>query len=118
MHKFEKVKVNVISLSARRAVCGVGINDAWYKTTVLICGKKVRCKIYQTWKDMIRRGHDQKYQAENPTYIGCTVVKEWHRFSVFAEWMQAQNHDGLYLDKDIILPGNKVYGPDTCFCDR
>ena len=28
--------------------------------------------------------------------------------------MLAHDWEGMSLDKDIIVPGNKVYGPDTC----
>ncbi len=41
----------------------------------------------------------------------------WQYYQDFAEWFHSQvgsNIVGWHLDKDIIIPGNKVYGPDTC----
>lgn len=71
---------------------------------------------YQTWKNMLMRAYSQKYQDNFPTYIGCSVDSEWHEFQAFAEWHC--NHEyrdmGYHLDKDILVPNNKVYSPDTC----
>ncbi|WCO82202.1 hypothetical protein vBPpSSYP_220 [Pseudomonas phage vB_PpS_SYP] len=37
----------------------------------------------------------------------------------FREWMMQQDWENKDLDKDLLLPGNKVYGPDTCvFVDK
>lgn len=58
-----------------------------------------------------------KYQSKYPTYVGCEVHPDFIKFQDFAEWCQHQigfGIPGYELDKDILLPGNKVYGPDTC----
>jgi hypothetical protein len=49
-----------------------------------------------------------------PTYVGCSVSPDWLRFSMFLAWMQRQDWQGKQLDKDILIPGNKIYSPDTC----
>jgi len=63
---------------------------------------------------MLMRCYCNKYQQKKPTYIGCTVTQEWLTFSVFRKWVLAQDWNGLQLDKDILVPGNKVYGADFC----
>ena len=63
---------------------------------------------------MIRRAYSPKEQAKRPTYIGVTVCEEWHSFMAFRAWMETQDWEGKQLDKDIIVPGNKVYSPTTC----
>ena len=71
-------------------------------------------KEYSTWHGMIQRCYCPKSLEVRPTYKGCTVVKEWHNFQVFAAWFTNNYIEGCDLDKDIKVPGNKVYGPDTC----
>ena len=71
-------------------------------------------KIYNTWKSMLSRCHDIKYHLLKSSYIGCTVDERWHNFQVFAEWYEQNYVDGYHLDKDILVKGNKIYGPDTC----
>ena len=95
-------------------VCGVGINDADYAVSPTIDGKQVHCHIYETWKSMLQRCHSKKVLARYPTYIGCSVATEWHSFMTFRNWMSEQQWRNKALDKDIIKPNNKVYGPDTC----
>jgi hypothetical protein len=63
---------------------------------------------------MLERCYNPKYHAKYPTYIGCSVVPDWHSFMAFRAWMSKQKWEGLHLDKDLLLQGNKVYGPDTC----
>jgi hypothetical protein len=74
-------------------------------------------KAYATWARMLERCYYEKYQARNPTYIGCTVDKEWHNFQCFAKWYH-ENYpaDGkdYQLDKDLLVKGNKIYSADTC----
>jgi hypothetical protein len=95
-------------------VFGVGINDADYVVQPTINGKRGVCPFYRAWKNMLTRCHDPKYQAANPTYIGCSVVPEWHVFMTFRAWMLERDWRGMQLDKDLLFPGNKVYGPEAC----
>lgn len=56
-------------------------------------------------------------QRKQPTYIGCSVHPDFIKFQDFATWCQTQigfRNDGWDLEKDILVQGNKVYGPDTC----
>jgi hypothetical protein len=69
---------------------------------------------YSVWLDMLKRCYDEKYLKKQPTYEGCTVVPEWHNFQNFAKWFEENYIEGMYLDKDIIKEGNKIYGPETC----
>lgn len=99
----------------KKLVYGIGINDADYTVIPRINGKPTACKVYANWHGMLRRCYCKLYQAKKPTYRGCTVVPEWHRFSNFKAWHDQQAYtEGLQLDKDIIYPGNKVYSPETC----
>ena len=95
-------------------ICGVGLNDADYVVYPTINGKRVPCHYFFTWRDMIRRCYSDKHQLRHPSYKGCSVVEEWHTFSNFKAWMETQDWKGKDLDKDLLIPGNKVYGPDTC----
>lgn len=102
-----------------KPVCGIGINDVDYPVSLyaIVCGRKKQvwiCPLYRAWKDMLVRCYSEKHHASQPTYIGCSANTEWHSFSKFRAWMLTQDHEGKHLDKDILSPGNKVYGPDTC----
>lgn len=56
----------------------------------------------------------KKEHKRHPTYLGCSAAEEWHLFSNFKRWMETQDWEGKDLDKDIIEPDNKIYGPDFC----
>lgn len=87
-------------------VRGVGINDVRGST-----GTPYK----QVWNDMLHRCYSATRHVTNPTYIGCTVDPRWHHLSDFKQWYEQQGDvTGKQLDKDIISPGNRVYGPDTC----
>lgn len=68
-------------------------------------GETVNCPYYLCYKNMAFRCHKNKSLSVNPA---------WLKFSGFKAWMKTQQWEGLSLDKDIILPGNKEYGPDNC----
>lgn len=94
-------------------ILGVGTNSGGrYKTA--IDGKIT--KSYATWQNMLSRAYCPKVKAQRPTYIGCSVVEEWLEYQEFAEWFE--NHEysnhGYQLDKDLLLPDNKIYAPDRC----
>lgn len=108
----------------RKLVFGVGTNDADYvvvkfETVGYVNGKQKRkqvwiCKYYKTWKSMLDRCYSARSLERDPTYVGCSVSEDWLTFSNFKQWMMEQNWEGLQLDKDLLIEGNKIYGPDTC----
>ena len=114
MNNFIEIPASKISLTRRKLVFGVGINDAYYMVSPRINGKKGCCPFYRSWHSMLKRCYYPKYQQKSPTYIGCSVIKEWLLFSVFKDWMIKQDWKGKHLDKDIKNIGNRVYSPDTC----
>lgn len=65
------------------------------------------------WKNMKTRC-DNRYTDQFPTYGGVSVCAEWEDFDTFAIWMAAQDWRDKDLDKDILIQGNRVYGPETC----
>jgi len=97
-----------------KLVLGIGVNDAGYTVKPTIGGRRTVCPIYHSWKNMLERCYSATYQGRYPTYIDCSVVEEWHSFSTFKKWMDTQDWKGKQLDKDILVEGNKVYGPDAC----
>lgn len=111
-------------MSKKKLMCDVGINDADYTVMIqeivgYVDGKRKRkliwaCPFYMTWASLLKRCYSEKYQARWPTYIGCSVVEEWKTFSNFKYWMEKQDWQGKQLDKDLLHPGNKEYGPDAC----
>ncbi len=65
------------------------------------------------WQCMLERCYDPIKHSNDPRYIGCTVTEEWQRYSTFLAWYTENHVLGYELDKDIIRPGNTVYGPST-----
>ena len=102
-----------------RLVHGVGIydlrDDPSYITNKKNGGKQVwRCPFYNRWKSVVRRCYSERCLQKHPTYRGCSICEEWKTFSNFMAWMKTQPWEGKQLDKDILVPGNKVYSPETC----
>ena len=114
MSEFKEVPASIHSLTMRRLILGVGINDAEYMISYRVDGRMVRCPFYAKWADMMKRGHSDAHKANHSAYKDCTVDARWHRFSAFKMWMEKQDWRGKELDKDLLLPGNKVYSPETC----
>ena len=99
----------------KKLIKGFGVNDADYVVHPIgPDGKRLQCPFYFTWARMLERAYDLKFQAKKPTYIGVTVCEEWRSFMAFRAWMMEQDWEGKHLDKDILVPGNKVYSPETC----
>lgn len=107
-----------------KLVFGVGVNDADYQLHECITitdemGKKKPklvwiCPFYQKWKSMLRRCYSEEFWKKNPTYEGCSVCEEWLTFSSFKRWMETQDWEGKQIDKDVLVSGNKIYGPEAC----
>ena len=94
----------------QKLVYGVGINDL--DEPVYKNGSHL--KFYASWVSMLRRCYSEKYQTRFPSYKGCSVCPEWLLLSNFKEWFASNHRDGLALDKDILVKGNKVYSPKAC----
>jgi hypothetical protein len=111
---FKEIPINKYSLAKKRLLHGVGINDANYMTILKFEGKVFRCPYYIKWKDMIRRCYSSVLHAKRPTYISCSVSDEWLTFSNFKNWMIKQDWEDKHLDKDLLIPENKLYSKETC----
>lgn len=69
------------------------------------------------WSLMLKRCYANTGELEDRSYFDCSVVGEWHNFQNFASWAHMQvgfNLETRNLDKDILVKGNREYGPDTC----
>lgn len=101
-------------------VYGVGINDlagdANHVTKIVDSIGNIiwRCPFYTRWTSILRRCYNKKETCRWPQYKDCTVSDEWHYFSSFKKWMEQQSWEGKHIDKDILVPGNKVYGKEFC----
>ena len=102
------------SIAKRKLQCGVGVNDAHYATQPIVNDKQIKDPAYRAWVNMLVRAYDPKYHARYPTYVGVTVCKEWHSFSAFRAWWLDNYREGWHLDKDLMVVGNREYGPDAC----
>lgn len=77
-------------------------------------------KKYQLWGNMNTRCYNPNYHKVKPGYKDCTICNEWlDDRELFYEWVdmnfyKIKGEPTVELDKDILLPGNKIYGPDTC----
>lgn len=75
---------------------------------------------------MLTRCYDENCHRRNASYKNCRVNKRWHNFQNFVEdiqylegydkWKEGKNkkRNPMELDKDIKVPGNRIYSKDTC----
>lgn len=107
----------------RTLIYGWGINDADY--AVRKCdyfgrdqsGKQLlqiiwSCPYFSRWASMVERCFSLK--NKNPAYSDCGVHEDWKYFSNFKAWMETQDWEEKQLDKDLLVKGNRFYGPETC----
>ena len=98
-----------------RLVCGVGVNNVEEPTeTRDNNGKRVVDPYYMRWVNMLKRAYDSNYSIRYPSYKDVHVCSNWLLFSNFKAWMETQDWGGKELDKDLLIPDNKMYSPDTC----
>ena len=69
---------------------------------------------YSKWRDMLDRCYSDNKKRN--TYHGCLVDEEWHNYQNFAKWYEDNlwGENFTFLDKDILIKGNKMYSSDTC----
>lgn len=75
------------------------------------------------YRSMVERCHRESFLAKNPSYRGCSIDPQWQWFRNFVvdvkvvpgydNWAAGES---VSLDKDTLVPGNRVYGPGrVCF---
>jgi hypothetical protein len=71
---------------------------------------------YSYYLRMFHRCYNINMQQnfKHETYADCFIDEKWHNFQNFCEWCETNYIEGFQLDKDILIKGNKKYGPDTC----
>lgn len=81
-------------------------------------GRLDTTRAYQIWQSMKSRCNpDGANQQRHPNYIGCIMSENFKDFQFFAEWCHKQvgyGLEGYEIDKDILVPGNKLYSEDNC----
>lgn len=106
----DKIKKGKVKDKMLPFVYGVGyLGGSYYNG-------KDHFKIYQRWKKMLARcysGNFDKY------YGDCTVCDRWLNFQHFCEDFMnlpgySEDLTGLDLDKDMLIPGNRIYRPEAC----
>lgn len=108
-----QVRKGLIKDKLKPTLCGVGYLGVGGFTG------KTHPKLYKTWNNMINRCYNSNTIKENPSYEGCTVCHDWFNFQKFCEDIQTMDgfdnlSKGYHLDKDLKVPGNKVYSKDFC----
>lgn len=101
-----------------KLVYGVGVNDRKYTTGH--GGKPT--KEYVLWFTIIQYCYNPKFQAKHHKFIGCLVSDNFLNYSKFHEWCHDQTGFGKidangrhwHLDKDILVPDNKIYSENIC----
>lgn len=112
---FKEIPISKASKAIRSTVHGIGINDATYITSGKNEeGKTVMCPYYKVWASMLARCYSPSLVKRRPTYAACTLEESWKSFTAFKTWMLSQDWVGKVLDKDLLVQGNKHYGPNTC----
>lgn len=73
-------------------------------------------RIYDIWKDMLRRCYTDNTTSYNKRDVKVDV--EWHSFANFYKWclnLTLSNYrKDFYLDKDILKRNNTLYSPKLC----
>ena len=98
----------------RTLIYGVGIND-------VMISEYTKTRTWKVWCGIIRRtdNRDPVWIAKKSSYKDCTLDPIWFKLSVFKEWIeQWDDYKNKEVDKDILIPGNLHYGPDTCLMVR
>lgn len=111
------LKTGSVKNPMRPNVCGVGfLGDGPYVAKQ----NYVPNPVHQVWHDMLKRAYTPRTEQESRAYAGTYVHSHWHNFQTFANWYQEQIKDfgpvdfRWHLDKDILQPGNREYGPRFC----
>lgn len=95
-------------------VYGVGINDSNFPVSMRLGNKRCVHRAYEAWHGMMARCYSSYRQRKYPSYVGCMVDEGWLTFSNFYSWWKENYKEEWQVDKDLLVPGNKVYSSQTC----
>lgn len=95
-------------------IFGVGHFDVSFPRSIRINGRQHNHSAYSVWNSMLRRCYAQRTVKMARNYAGCSVCDEWLYFSNFLTFYKAWHRENYALDKDLLMPGNKVYSPERC----
>lgn len=76
-----------------------------------------RYKEYCYWQNMNTRCNNPNYSKRFPTYVDVSMSTEFQDYNQFVLWCRDQPEfyqDSWVLDKDLLLPKNKIYSRETC----
>lgn len=98
-----------------RTVYGVGyIGVGIYKP---MKNKDVIETRYNDWRNMLGRCYSED-EREYDVYHHCKVDERWHNYQNFSQWFEENKYpienERLQVDKDILIPCNTIYSPETC----
>jgi len=76
-------------------------------------GYKINSNLLSKWRGMRKRCGPKPHHS---SYLGCEIDLRFMAFEDFQQWAVRQiGHDQNWeLDKDVLVRGNRIYGPDTC----
>lgn len=93
-------------------------SEVYYKTSFIDQkdGKKKNTNCYTAWVAMRVRVLNEANKLSLKSYEECFVNEHWFDFQHFADFFYGDKFrkDGWHLDKDLLIRGNKEYGPETC----
>ena len=95
------------------SVYGFGVLGTKYLASI----NGVQTKEYKLWCCMLVRCYSDSFKKKQPTYEGCEVSENFKSYEYFYEWCNKQvgfGNKDWYLDKDLLIKGNKVYSENTC----
>ncbi len=93
-----------------KVLYGVGVID----DPSILNIRETTCLFYKRWSGVIQRCYSDVWWERHPSCVGNSVCSEWLYLSEFSKWMKTQQWQGLQLDKDLLVKGNRHYSPDTC----
>lgn len=106
-----------VSNPIRPNVCGVGyVGDGPHRAKT----DHKPNPTHQTWHDMLKRCYTPRTVEGARVYAGATVNPHWFNFQNFAPWYEERLSKfgpvdfRWELDKDLLFPGNREYGPERC----
>jgi hypothetical protein len=108
--QLQKQRAELLQYEA--TLCGIGYLGNNYN-------KKTDRKLYTRWSNIIQRCYNPNFTSYS-CYgeKGVIVASEWYNFSNFKEWFLNNIYDigneTIVVDKDILVPNNKIYSSDTC----